>query len=137
MDSYIKVGDRKVAVSEAVFKVYMRGERKERYFREGDAAHGVFSYDALDNGDLVGGDLFADPQQRSTETEAVLRVLRGQLAEALETLTEPERRLLLRLYVYEESLRQIAGSEHVAVSTLQYRHEKILKKLKRYFEHTF
>ena len=47
-------------LAESVYKTWCRGERKERYFREGDAGNGVFSYDALDTEDFNGCDLFSE-----------------------------------------------------------------------------
>lgn len=137
MEYYIKVNQEKVPVSEAVYKEWCRGERKERYFREGDISNGVFSYDALDTEEMSGSDLFTNPFQISTEAAAEREIMTEWLPRAIEGLSAEEKKLLLRLYVYEESLRQISSKERIPVTTLQYRHKKILKKLKNKFEHMF
>ena len=54
MEYYIKIGRQKVPVSEAVYKEWCRGERKERYFKESDIGNNVFSYDALDTDEING-----------------------------------------------------------------------------------
>ena len=61
MEYYIKIGRQKVPVSEAVYKEWCRGERKERYFKESDIGNNVFSYDALDTDEINGCDMFASP----------------------------------------------------------------------------
>lgn len=137
MDYYIKVNHEKVPVSEPVFKVWCKGERKERYFREGDISNKVFSYDALDTEEMNGSDLFTNPFQMPTELVVEKHLLAQKLPEAIEVLSPEEKQLILRLYVYEESLRQISGREKIPVTTLQYRHKKILKKLRKQFEHMF
>lgn len=137
MDYYIMVGREKVIVSEIVYKTWCRGERKERYFREGDVRNGVFSYDALDTEDFNGCDLFSDPEQLSTEGMAEKNLMLEQLKKVLTNLEEDEKDLIFALYVQEESLRQVSRRKNVPLSTLQYRHKKILKKLKSYLEHMF
>ena len=137
MDYYIMVGREKVMVTEIVYKTWCRGERKERYFREGDAGNGVFSYDALDTEDFNGCDLFSDPEQLSTEGMAERNLMLERLKKVLTDLQEDEKELIFNLYVQEESLRQMSRQKQVPLSTLQYRHKKILKKLKNNLEHTF
>lgn len=137
MEYYIKIGRQKVPVSEAVYKEWCRGERKERYFEESDIRNKVFSYDALDTDEWNGCDLFASPLQPSTEFLAERRLLLTRLANALLTLNADERTLLRRLYVDGLSLRRVAADNGVPLSTLQYRHQKILKNLRDFFEHTF
>lgn len=137
MDYYIMMGKEKVMVTESVYKTWCRGERKERYFREGDVGNGVFSYDALDTEDFNGCDLFSDPEQLSTEGMAERNLMLERLKEVLTDLPEDEKELIFNLYVQEESLRQVSRQKHVPLSTLQYRHKKILKKLKINIEHKF
>lgn len=36
MQYYIRIDNRNVYVSEEIYKLYCKGERKERYFRESD-----------------------------------------------------------------------------------------------------
>ena len=97
----------------------------------------MFSYDALDTEEMNGSDLFTNPFQVSTEAAAEWEIMTEWLPTAIESLSAEEKRLLLRLYVYDESLRQISSNERIPVTTLQYRHKKILKKLKNKFEHMF
>ena len=58
MQYYIRIDNRNVYVSEEIYKLYCKGERKERYFRESDIHNKTFYYNALDTEDLNGCDLF-------------------------------------------------------------------------------
>lgn len=140
MDSegyYIKVDRQEIPVTEEVYKAYCRGERKERYFREGDLHNGVFSYDALDTEEQNGCDLFSYDGEVPVEALAERRMALRELATALRGLDDEERELIIRIYYYEQSLRRIAADKQIPFTTLQYRHKRILKKLKDIFEHTF
>ena len=137
MEYYIKIGRQKVPVSEAVYKEWCRGERKERYFKESDIGNNVFSYDALDTDEINGCDMFASPLQPSTEFLAERHILLTRLADALLALNDDERLLLCRLYADGLSLRRIASESGIPLSTLQYRHQRILKNLRGFFEHAF
>lgn len=134
---YVTIDHQEIPVTEEIYRVWRKGERKERYFREGDTRNGVFSYDALDNEGLNGCDLFADPSALPVESTAEQRILKSCLREAVNTLEPDEKDLLVRIYCREEPLRHISAEIQVPFTTLQYRHKKTLKKLKHFFEHTF
>ncbi|WP_195270509.1 sigma-70 family RNA polymerase sigma factor [Eubacterium sp. 1001713B170207_170306_E7] len=75
-------------------------------------------------------DRLADP---AAEIEAgyVRREEHARLAKALEELTPEERALLKAVYGQNQSIRRVSQHMGVGYSTLQYRHSRILKKLKR------
>ena len=54
MQYYIRIDNRNVYVSEEIYKLYCKGERKERYFRESDIHNKTFYYNALDTEDFNG-----------------------------------------------------------------------------------
>lgn len=118
-------------VSEEIYKAYCRGERKERYFRESDQRHKVLFYDALDTEELNGSEMFWDPSAESVEAVAEKDWFLERLRESLKELSDGERELLGRLYVYQDSLRAVARSSGIPVTTLQARHQTILKKLRK------
>lgn len=134
MDYYIRIGDVAVPVSEEIYKVYCQGDRKERYFREGDRRNNTFFYDALDTEDRNGSEMFWDPAAESVETIAEKRWLLEKLRDIIKGLSKEEKELIVRLYLYEESLRAIARSSGVPVTTLQARHQRLLKKLRKEIE---
>lgn len=131
MDYYIKIREVQVPVSEEIYKAYCRGERKERYFRESDQRHKVLFYDALDTEELNGSEMFWDPSAESVEAVAEKDWFLERLRESLKELSDGERELLGRLYVYQDSLRAVARSSGIPVTTLQARHQTILKQLRK------
>ncbi|MCI9535997.1 MAG: sigma-70 family RNA polymerase sigma factor [Lachnospiraceae bacterium] len=134
MDYYIKIHDKQIPVSEEIYKAYCKGDRKERYFRESDIKNQTFFYDALDTEDLNGSDMFWDACAESVEETAERHLLLESLKKAAQELSENERELICRLYVYGESLRAYARSKKMPVTTLQARHQRLLKKLRKKLE---
>lgn len=134
---YIKIEQQNIPVSEEIYKIWQHGERKDRYFREGDIRNGVFSYDALDGEGLNGSELFAEKDRNPVEHQAERDLLINELKQALNTLNKEDKELLAHIYCQDESLRSIAQSTGVPFTTLQYRHKKVIKKLRAYFKKSF
>ena len=105
--------------------------------REGDIRNGVFSYDALDGEGLNGSELFAEKDRNPVEHQAERDLLINALKQALNTLNNEDKELLAHIYCQDESLRSIAQSTGVPFTTLQYRHKKVIKKLRLFFEQNF
>ena len=78
--------------------------------------------------------MFSDPGAESVEDVAERHWLLEMLKKAMSELTEGEQELLCRLYVYEDSLRAYARAKKIPVTTLQARHQRILKKLRKKLE---
>lgn len=133
---YIKIEQQNIPVSEEIYKIWQHGERKDRYFREGDIWNGIF-YDALDKEGLNGSELFAEEERNSVEQQAEHDLLINALKQALNTLNNEDKELLAHIYCQDESLRSIAQSTGVPFTTLQYRHKKVIKKLRLFFEQNF
>lgn len=129
MEYYITIKGQKISVSVDVYKEFCRFRRKEKYFRESDFHNKVFSYDALDAEDMNGAEIWMD-SSASVEDIVEQQIKRRQLYQAIQKLEAEEKELIIRIYFYEESLRQIAREKKVPVTTLQYRHQKVLHKLK-------
>lgn len=130
MEYKIWIKGNPVSVSEEIYRTYWKGVRKERYFAESDTHNKVFSYDALDTGEMNGCDIFGDINALPVEEQAIQSIDGENLKHALMKLESHERKLIQRIYVYNESLRTIARQMEIPVTTLQYRHKKILLKLK-------
>ena len=127
---YIRIDNRNIYVSKEIYKLYCKGQRKERYFRESDIHNRTFSYNALDTEDLNGCDLFQDTRSKSVEEQAEEALERSLLLKAMKGLDPRERDMIRRIYCYDQSLRQISRETGVPVTTLHYRHGKILRKLR-------
>ncbi len=103
---YIRIEQQNIPVSEEIYKIWQHGERKERYFREGDIRNGVFSYDALDGEGLNGSELFADEDRNPVEHQAERDLLINVLKQALNTLNNEDKELLALIYCQEECAAQ-------------------------------
>lgn len=131
MDYYIMVNSVPVPVTEAVYKEYCRGERKERYFRESDIRNRTLFYDALDTDELNGSEMFGDAEAEPVDEAAEKHWLLEQMKKEVEKLSDDERELLGRIYLYGDSLRTISGEMQIPLSTLHGRHMRILDKLRK------
>lgn len=134
MDYYIKIKENQIPVTEEVYKAYCQGARKERYFRESDIRNQTFFYDALDTEELNGSEMFWDADTQSVEEAAETNILLEKLKQSMDKLSPQEKELLARLYVYGESLRHLAQTMKIPVTTLHARHHRLLKKLKKFLE---
>lgn len=134
MDYYIHVRKQDVPVTEAVYKAYCQGERKERYFEESDIRNRTFYYHALDTEEMNGCDMFSDERGLSVEDQVEAKLMKERLGQALGQLNPREKEMIWRIYYYGQSLRQIAREKHIPLTTLQYRHKKTLEKLKKEME---
>lgn len=132
MDYTIWIDNKPIPVSEEIYHTYWKGIRKERYFAESDIHNKVFSYNALDTEEMNGSDIFSDYTSLPLEEQVIQHLENQTLQRALQHLEKHERELITKIYVYNHSLRMIARSENIPVTTLQYRHKKILLKLKNY-----
>lgn len=131
MNYYIQIDRRAIPVSEEIYKAYCKGIRKERYFAESDIHNHTFSYDSLDCEDGNGCELFKDTARPSPEEQMLQKDETDQLYQALKQLSEEEQRIILRLYYYNDTYRNLAASCGIPVSTLHRRHGKILEKLRK------
>lgn len=132
MDYTIWIDNNPIPVSEEIYRTYWKGVRKERYFAESDIHNKVFSYNALDTEEMNGSDLFGDYTSLPLEEQVIQSLENQTLQRALQRLDNQERELIYKIYIYNISLRKIARNENIPVTTLQYRHKKILLKLKNY-----
>lgn len=134
MQYFIRIDNQTVYVTEEVYKLYCKGQRKERYFHESDIHNKTFSYNALDTEELNGCDMFQDNSSRPVDEQAAEQIQRSRMLKAVESLNQRERDIIRRIYCYDQSLRQISGETGVPVTTLHDRHKRILKKLRSLME---
>ena len=69
-----------------IYTTYHQLKRRERYLEERDRDCGVFSYHALDTGELAGEELLSDPQAPTVEETAIAAILQRQLRRCLSLL---------------------------------------------------
>ena len=78
--------------------------------------------------------MLSHPTAESVEEAAEKLWFLGKLRESMKELNESEQEMLCSLYVYGKSLRAFARMKRIPVTTLQARHQKLLRKLRKKLE---
>ena len=137
----IWIRGRYVEVTDEVYRAYMQGDRKMRYFEndlkterfvlgeEGQVVQIIPSRE--DSLDLL---VDENAQQFSDEQESVESVVLHKLDTALSLLTPEERALIQALFFEEKTERQYADELGVYRNAVHVRKMKVLKKLKKFLE---
>ena len=73
-------------------------------------------------------------EQTDIETIVLSRMMRQQLHEALRSLQEEERYLIIQLFYAERSERELAAELGLSQKAINKRRHKILEKLKKFLE---
>ncbi len=132
----ITAAGEKVPVSNDIFDMYAKMDRRERYVEEREAALNWRSLDQLAADKVPIGEIegntaaSAEDEYLESEEERVQYRLSISLNEAVGELQEDERHLIQALFYENMSARKYADSLGVSLSTLQYRRNKVLKKLR-------
>jgi len=129
----IRINGELIDVTEEVYKAYYSAGRQERTQLERDARNRLVHYDAWDTEKSVGAEAIASPDQRPEDI-----VVGGMSAEKLKSclnkLSEEERELIHALFYLGETLSSLARRLEIPRKTLEGRRDKILRKLRIYFD---
>lgn len=143
---YIWLNGQPIEVTEEVYSVYMKGDRKMRYFEadlktervvldeSGQVERIVPSReDSLDR--LMEDNAAQFPDRHDSVEETVLRKLAiDRVQEALTYLTEKERELISALFFQEMTEREYAQRIGVSQPAVHKQKNRILEKLKKFLE---
>lgn len=141
---YIK--GEKVCVTDEVYMVFEKSERKEKYIKYDLKAEKLLintkdetvkfiqskedSYDRLtDECNLE----FAD-ESMNTEDEVIMAMLIDTLREAVMTLTDTEKHIIYGLFFQGKTAKRISKELGVSVQAIYQRKHNILKKLRKILE---
>jgi RNA polymerase sigma factor (sigma-70 family) len=130
----IRIQDTLVDVTEEVYFTYYRMERHTKTLDEKDERNGLVSYDALDNGELIGEEAITTPDAVGVEDKVIDMLLREKLRQCMTSLSESERDLLYALYFEGLTERQLAKRIGKHYMTIHNRKVKILSELKKLIE---
>ena len=132
----IRLQGKVIEVSEDVYYAYFQMERQERTQDEKHQRNHVVSYDALDNGETVGAEAFADLEAPSMEELVIAKELRKRLHYAIEALPRVERELIRAIYFKGKTESAYAKHTGMSQTGVSYRRRMILSKLKLFFDMT-
>lgn len=129
---YLYVGGQKVKVSEDIYKVYWREREHEKYLEQVDKKNHLLFFSSLDHdGHYV--DNIVDESvdiEKIVETQMMIEAVR----KAISKLNDEERDIIERLYFNDETLSNVARDKGVTYQTIQWRKDRILRKLKEILE---
>ncbi|MDU6181227.1 MAG: sigma factor-like helix-turn-helix DNA-binding protein [Peptoniphilus grossensis] len=132
---YLYVNGQKVKVSEQIYKVYWREKEHEKYLEQVDKKNHLLFFSSLDHdGHFV--DNIVDESidiEKVVEAQMMIEALRS----AISKLNAEEKELIERLYFYDETLSSVAKDKGVTYQTIQWRKDRILRKLKEILEKLF
>lgn len=131
---FINLNGQKIEVTREVYEAWYGGERKERYLEERERDFGVYPASSLTDADGELDPLDAAQSSANTEEEVEQKEEYAELYKALHTLPEKERTVLHQLFFEELTIARIAELEGLDESSIRWRRDSAIKKLKKYFE---
>lgn len=132
---FINLNGQQIEVSQEVYYAYYGGERKERYLEERERKMKIYpasSFIDVDNEDY--NPLDTAQSSADTEAEVELKEVYAELYEALGTLPEKESKVIHQLFFQGLTIAQIARMESLDESSIRWRRDSAIKKLKKYFK---
>ncbi|MBR2883770.1 MAG: sigma-70 family RNA polymerase sigma factor [Clostridia bacterium] len=130
----INLGYALMEVTEADYKDFYRVRRREKYLREeAQLAGGVISLNAIDSDELDGVGVVADTSEPLDE-KIMRKIMIEKLPEAISVLSDEEKEIIRQLYFNHISERDLGKILGVPRTTISYRKDRALKKLKKFFE---
>ena len=136
----ITVDGMDVEVTEEVYEVYARMDRRERYLAEDMPAGRMLSLEQMaEDGvqpDYVGAETSPSAEECCLENEraAEREKLSGLLLAALISLEDRDRQLITALFYDHLSTRECARLQGVSQRAVIKRRDRILRDMKKYFE---
>ena len=117
-------------VSKETYQKFKSEYDHSKMLKEYEEEVTVLSLDAFTLGEHSFGEIVADPSV-SPEDEVIQKILIENMQKARETLPADDKLLLTLLYDQNKSQDEVSQITGIAQSTISYRLEKILKKLRK------
>ena len=131
---FINLGHSVMETDEETYRDFYKERRREKYLREeAQLAGGVISLNAIDSDELDGVGVVLDTSEPLDE-KIMRKIMIEKLPEAISVLNDEEKELIQQIYFNHISERELAKLWNVPRKTLSYRKEKVLLKLRNFFE---
>ena len=129
---YLYVNGQKVKVSEDIYKVYWREREHEKYLEQVDRKNHLLFFSSLDQDGHFAETLVDESVdvEKIVETQMMIEAVRN----AISKRNAEERDIIERLYFNDETLSSVARDKGVTYQTIQWRKDRILRKLKEILE---
>ncbi len=133
MKEYIvKIGKELVHVNKELYVTYYKMSRRERYLDEVDKKK-TLSYEQLIEEDFPVEEKLIEPV-KLTDDIAIDKILRSKLKIAIKKLSREEWFIIEEIFIKETHIRKLSKKILIPQSTIKYKRDKILKKLKKLIE---
>lgn len=142
---YLYINGQPVKVSKEVYEEYYYWERKEEYFMK-DLKKGKVVIDPETGKAIIipsrevsyeeyfnQGEPFIMPE-KMLEDQLLDVLSLEKLKGALKLISEEEWKLIWELFYLEKTERQVSEDLHISRTTLRYRRDKVLAKLRKFLE---
>lgn len=123
---YVFVNDKKVYVSDEVYKIYHQYQNKEKYLKRLEKEYNLFQYA---NQDFDIEDIADERIDIEKIVDTKMRI--DELYKALKNLNEDERTLITAIYFDDKTMQELADERSVSAKKIFSLKHKILKKLRK------
>lgn len=142
---YLYINGQPVKVSKEVYEEYYYWERKEEYFMK-DLKKGKVVIDPETGKAIIIPSREVSYEEYFNQGEPFImpeKMLEDQLLDvfsleklkgALKLISEEEWKLIWELFYLEKTERQVSEDLHISRTTLRYRRDKVLAKLRKFLE---
>lgn len=129
----INLGHSVMEVDEIAYHDFYKEENREDYRQKLAIKNNVVSKESLISGEFNECNLVVDTSEPLDE-KVMREIMIEKLPEAISTLNDEEKELIRQIYFNHVSERDLGKIMGVPRTTISYRKEKALKKLKKFFE---
>ena len=129
----INLGHSVMEVDEIAYHDFYKEENREDYRQKLAIKNNAVSMESLISGEFNECNLVVDTSEPLDE-KVMREIMIEKLPEAISTLNDEEKELIRQIYFNHVSERDLGKIMGVPRTTISYRKEKALKKLKKFFE---
>lgn len=129
----INLGHSVMEVDETAYYDFYKEENREDYRQKLAIRNNVISMESLISGEFNECNLVADEGEPLDE-KIMRQIMIEKLPEAIATLNDEEKELIKQIYFNHISERELAGVYGVSRTAIQKRRNKVLLKLKNFFD---
>lgn len=129
----INLGHSVMEVDETAYYDFYKEENREDYRQKLAIRNNVISMESFISGEFNECNLVADEGEPLDE-KIMRQIMIEKLPEAIATLNDEEKELIKQIYFNHISERELAGVYGVSRTAIQKRRNKVLLKLKNFFE---
>jgi len=130
---FINTGYAIMETDETSYKAFYRDAARNKYLEKLDNQHGMVSLNAIDSDELDGVGVVVDTSELLDE-KIMRKIMIEKLPEAISILNDEEKELIQQIYFNHISERELAKLWNIPRKTLSYRKDKVLLKLRNFFE---